>query len=280
MMMKNNFGKLYIVSTPIGNIKDITFRAIEVLESVDYIVCENPNNSKKLLNHYNINKKLIQLNAIIEENNTSNILNLLKNGNNIAYISDAGTPCISDPGQILVSNAIKEKIEVSVIPGASAILTSLVGSGLNIFNFTFVGFLSNKSGTRLNQLKELSKINSTLVIYESSHRILDTIKDIKQTFNNDLNICIAKELTKIHEEYIRDKIANISLDKEKVKGEFVILIENKISKENMSDDEIKEKLIKLIKEEKLTNKEAILKISKDYNINKNIVYKLSLDIKK
>lgn len=279
-MMKNNFGKLYIVSTPIGNIKDITFRAIEVLESVDYIVCENPNNSKKLLNHYNINKKLIQLNAIIEENNTSNILNLLKNGNNIAYISDAGTPCISDPGQILVSNAIKENIEVSVIPGASAILTSLAGSGLNISNFTFVGFLSNKSGTRLNQLKELSKINSTLVIYESSHRILDTIKDIKQTFNNDLNICIAKELTKIHEEYIRDKIANISLGKEKVKGEFVILIENKISKENMSDDEIKEKLIKLIKEEKLTNKEAILKISKDYNINKNIVYKLSLDIKK
>lgn len=279
-MMKNNFGKLYIVSTPIGNIKDITFRAIEVLESVDYIVCENPNNSKKLLNHYNINKKLIQLNAIIEENNTSNILNLLKNGNNIAYISDAGTPCISDPGQILVSNTIKENIEVSVIPGASAILTSLAGSGLNISNFTFVGFLSNKSGTRLNQLKELSKINSTLVIYESSHRILDTIKDIKQTFNNDLNICIAKELTKIHEEYIRDKIANISLNKEKVKGEFVILIENKISKENMSDNEIKEKLIKLIKEEKLTNKEAIIKISKDYNINKNIVYKLSLDIKK
>lgn len=279
-MMKNNFGKLYIVSTPIGNIKDITFRAIEVFESVDYIVCENPNNSKKLLNHYNINKKLIQLNAIIEENNTSNILNLLKNGNNIAYISDAGTPCISDPGQILVSNAIKENIEVSVIPGASAILTSLVGSGLNISNFTFVGFLSNKSGTRLNQLKELSKINSTLVIYESSHRILDTIKDIKQTFNNDLNICIAKELTKIHEEYIRDKIANISLDKEKAKGEFVILIENKISKENMSDNEIKEKLIKLIKEEKLTNKEAILKISKEYNISKNIVYKLSLDIKK
>ena len=279
-MMKNNFGKLYIVSTPIGNIKDITFRAIEVLENADYIVCENPNNSKKLLNHYNINKKLIQLNAIIEENNTSNILNLIKNGNNIAYISDAGTPCISDPGQILVSNAIKENIEVSVIPGASAILTSLVGSGLNVSNFTFVGFLSNKSGTRLNQLKELSKINSTLVIYESSHRILDTIKDIKQTFNNDLNICIAKELTKIHEEYIGDKIANISLDKEKVKGEFVILIENKISKENLNNDEIKEKLIKLIKEEKLTNKEAILKISKDYNISKNIVYKLSLDIKK
>ena len=279
-MMKNNFGKLYIVSTPIGNIKDITFRAIEVLENANYIVCENPNNSKKLLNHYNINKKLIQLNAIIEENNTSNILNLIKNGNNIAYISDAGTPCISDPGQILVSNAIKENIEVSVIPGASAILTALVGSGLNISNFTFVGFLSNKSGTRLNQLKELSKINSTLVIYESSHRILDTINDIKQTFNNDLNICIAKELTKIHEEYIRDNIANISLDKEKAKGEFVILIENKISKENLSDNEIKEKLIKLIKDEKITNKEAILKISKDYNINKNIVYKLSLDIKK
>lgn len=279
-MMKNNFGKLYIVSTPIGNIKDITFRAIEVLENADYIVCENPNNSKKLLNHYNINKKLIQLNAIIEENNTSNILNLIKNGNNIAYISDAGTPCISDPGQILVNNAIKENIEVSVIPGASAILTALVGSGLNISNFTFVGFLSNKSGTRLNQLKELSKINSTLVIYESSHRILDTIKDIKQTFNNDINICIAKELTKIHEEYIRDNIANISLDKEKAKGEFVILIENKITKENLSNDEIKEKLIKLIKDEKITTKEAILKISKDYNINKNIVYKLSLDIKK
>ena len=279
-MMKNNFGKLYIVSTPIGNIKDITFRAIEVLENADYIVCENPNNSKKLLNHYNINKKLIQLNAIIEENNTSNILNLIKNGNNIAYISDAGTPCISDPGQILVNNAIKENIEVSVIPGASAILTALVGSGLNISNFTFVGFLSNKSGTRLNQLKELNKINSTLVIYESSHRILDTINDIKQIFNNDINICIAKELTKIHEEYIRDNIANISLDKEKAKGEFVILIENKITKENLNNDEIKEKLIKLIKEEKLTNKEAILKISKDYNINKNIVYKLSLDIKK
>lgn len=277
----NNNPILYIVSTPIGNLKDITFRAIETLNYVDYIVCENPNNSKKLLSFYNINKKLIQLNSLQESDNSINIINILNNGNNVAYISDAGTPCISDPGNILILNCIKNNIKIEVIPGASALLTSLVGSGLDLSNFTFIGFLSSKKGTKINQLKQYSKINSTLIFYESSHRILETLSIIKEIFNKDNKICIAKELTKIHETYYRYKINDLDISSINDKGEFVIIIENKINNTiNITNEEIYKLLYDLIYINNQTKKEAISFLVKKYNLSKNLVYKISLILKK
>lgn len=282
-MKSNNFGTLFLVSTPIGNLKDITLRAIETLSNVDIIVCENPSSSLKLLNVLNIkNKKLIQLNAIIERKNTSNIISILKQGKNIAYISDAGTPLISDPGNILVNDCINNEINISPIPGANAILPALIGSGINSDDFTFIGFLSNKKNTKTKQIKQLLQYKNTIIFYESSHRINETLEILKEVFPKDNKICIARELTKLHEEYIRDTISNITLSDEQSKGEFVIVLEaanlENQSSETLSDEDILNKLKDLIANNKLSKKEAIKQISKEYNISKNKVYSISLKI--
>lgn len=282
-MKSNNFGTLFLVSTPIGNLKDITLRAIETLSNVDIIVCENPSSSLKLLNALNIkNKKLIQLNAIIERKNTSNIISILKQGKNIAYISDAGTPLISDPGNILVNDCINNEINISPIPGANAILPALIGSGINSDDFTFIGFLSNKKRAKTKQIKQLLQYRNTIVFYESSHRINETLEILKEVFPKDNKICIARELTKLHEEYIRDTISNITLSDEQSKGEFVIVLEaanlENQSSETLSDEDILNKLKDLITNNKLSKKEAIKQISKEYYISKNKVYSISLKI--
>lgn len=283
-MKNNNFGTLFLVSTPIGNLKDITLRAIETLSSVEILVCENPNNSLKLLNALNIkNKKLIQLNAIIERNNTSNIISLLKDGKNIAYISDAGTPLISDPGSILVNDCIKENIKITAIPGANAILPALIGSGINCDDFTFVGFLSNKKSVKRKQIEDLKNIQNTIIFYESSHRIIETIDILKEIFPLNNKICIARELTKIHEEYIRGNIKDISLSDEQTKGEFVIILEPFLDDDDLSLDLSDEQIILLLKQEisnnKVTKKEAIKIVSSKYKINKNKVYSISLKLR-
>lgn len=282
-MKSNNFGTLFLVSTPIGNLKDITLRAIETLSNVDIIVCENPSSSLKLLNALNIkNKKLIQLNAIIERKNTSNIISILKQGKNIAYISDAGTPLISDPGNILVNDCINNEINISPIPGANAILPALIGSGINSDDFTFIGFLSNKKSAKTKQIKQLLQYKNTIIFYESSHRINETLEILKEVFPKDNRICIARELTKLHEEYIRDTISNITLSDEQSKGEFVIVLEaanlENQSSETLSDEDILNKLKDLITNNKLSKKEAIKQISKENNISKNKVYSISLKI--
>lgn len=220
-------GILYIVPTPIGNLKDITFRAIDTLKSVDLIACEDKRKSSILLNHYDIKNNLISYHEHNEHNKTLEIINLLLSGKNIALISDAGTPLISDPGYKLIDEAIKKGINVVPLPGPSAVITALSASGFPVHNFTFLGFPPHKKG-RKTFIEKMLKINGTIILFESVHRIEKLFKEIKQYHDKNLDICIARELTKIHEEFIRTDLDSIEviLSKIKRKGEFVILINN------------------------------------------------------
>ena len=216
---------LYIVTTPIGNLKDITLRAIEVLKSVDLIACEDTRHSRILLKHYGINTpttSYFQHNRFIK---ARYLLEKLKGGADIALISDAGTPGILDPGYHLINLAIKNNIPVSAIPGPTALIIALVLSGKPTHRFIFEGFLSNKRLTRQNRLKELKQLDCTIVFYESPHRILATLKDIQDIFG-DVEIAIARELTKKFEEVKRLKVSEAlnSFRQTKVRGEFVVVI--------------------------------------------------------
>jgi len=216
---------LYIVATPIGNLKDITFRAVEVLKSVDLIACEDTRHTKILLDHYNIKTSttsFYQHNRFIKG---EYLLKLLQEGKNIALVSDAGMPGILDPGYNLINSAIKNNIEMTVIPGASAFVNALVLSGKPAHEFIFAGFLPNRTQARQNRLKRLARAKLTLVIYESCHRILATLEDILAVFG-DKEIAVARELTKKFEEIKRAKTSQIIayFQKNKPRGEFIVII--------------------------------------------------------
>jgi 16S rRNA (cytidine1402-2'-O)-methyltransferase len=218
-------GKLYIVSTPIGNLGDITLRCIETLKIVDFIACEDTRVTKKILNHYSINSNLITYNNINEKRETAKLITRLQKGENLALVADAGTPCISDPGYRLVHACHLDNIEVVSIPGASSVVSALSISGLPTDSFYFCGFLPRKKG-RKTKLEFLTSLPTTVIIYESPHRILKTLKDIN-SYMGDRFISICREITKIYEEVIFGKVSTI-IDKleqkNSIKGEFVILI--------------------------------------------------------
>ncbi|MCX5711108.1 MAG: 16S rRNA (cytidine(1402)-2'-O)-methyltransferase [Candidatus Omnitrophica bacterium] len=216
---------LYIVATPIGNLKDITFRAVEVLKSVDVIACEDTRHTKILLNHYGIKTPTTSFFQHNRFTKGEYLLGLLKEGKNIALVSDAGTPGILDPGYNLINLAIENKIPMTVIPGASAFINALVLSGRPAHEFVFAGFLPNRSGARQNKLKELAKFKKTIVFYESCHRILGTLEDIEKIFG-DREIIVARELTKKFEEITRAKPAEIfaKFQKNPPRGEFCVVI--------------------------------------------------------
>ena len=218
---------LYIISTPIGNLEDITLRALNILKNVDIIACEDTRHSLKLLNHYEIKKHIITHHSYNEKKSCKGIIKLLKDGKSVALITDGGTPCISDPGFLLVKKCREIDINVSAIPGASAFLTLLASSGFRSDNFFFHGFLSTKEGRRKKELIRMSLIKATHIIYESPHRITKCIDNINEIFPEKL-ICIGKELTKNNEEIIIgdcNKIKN-ELIKKKIRGEYTILIAN------------------------------------------------------
>ena len=264
--------KLYLVVTPIGNLNDISYRAVETLNKVDFIACENPNNSLKLLQNFNISKKLIQVNAVHEQEMSNNILNLLKEGNDVAFISDAGFPCISDPGSTLVKLCVENDIEITTVGGNNAALNALIGSNISTTRFTFVGFLSSKAGTLKNELENYKNRCETLIFYESSHRIVDTLNIMYQVFG-ERNVCVAKELTKMFETFIRFKLReNITLTSDQQKGEFVIILEGNKNTE-ISYDLLLEKVNELIKLG-VSTKSACEFIAKENNISKNTLYKL------
>lgn len=220
-------GKLYIVSTPIGNLDDITFRAIEVLKNVDLIACEDTRRTMILLEKFGIKKKLLSYYSYNEKQRAEELISNLKSGKNIALVSDSGTPGISDPGYIIIRKAIEENITVIPIPGPTAFVTALVASGLPMDEFVFVGFLPHKKG-RKTKLQKLAQEERTLILYESPHRILKTLNEMLEIFG-DREIAVAKELTKIHEEFFRGKISEVlkKLTPDKIKGEFVIVISGK-----------------------------------------------------
>lgn len=230
--------KLYIVPTPIGNLKDITFRAIETLKSVDFILTEDTRQSSKLLKHYDIDKKMIPYNVVNEDKINEKIIKLIKNSGKVALISDAGTPGISDPGYLLIKSCIKENIDIECLPGPSAFIPALVMSGLPMNNFVFEGFLPHKKG-RKKKLELLSKEKRTIILYESPHRINKLLNEIYKYFGKDRRISVSREISKKFEETLRAKVSEIiDLFKNKtVKGEFVVIIEGKRSNRKQKDEQ-------------------------------------------
>ncbi|MGB5850149.1 MAG: 16S rRNA (cytidine(1402)-2'-O)-methyltransferase [Ignavibacteriaceae bacterium] len=220
-------GKLYIVSTPIGNLKDITLRALETLEDVEFILCEDTRISSRLLKHYNISKELISFNAVSEKKKIPNVIARIKSGDNCALVSDAGTPTISDPGVRLISEAIIEQIDVVPVPGSSAVITALTICGLPTDSFIFEGFLPQKKG-RQKKLKDLSEEKRTIIIYESTYRIKKLVDELDE-YMPKRYVVVCRELTKKFEETWRgypNKIKEV-IDEKIFKGEFVVVISPK-----------------------------------------------------
>ena len=271
-------GILYLVATPIGNLEDITFRAIRILKEVDLIAAEDTRQTLKLLNYYEINKPLISYHRHNEEIKQEVLIEKLKEGKNIALVSDAGTPVISDPGEVIVKEAIKENIEVIPIPGACALVNALIASGLDTKEFSFYGFLSLNKKLRKEKLQEIKRENKTIILYEAPHKLTSTLKDLEQILENR-QIVVARELTKIHEEFIRGTVSEILEKYPEPKGEHIILIEgNEIKEETEEEKLIKEMTIeehyKYYEKQGLTKNEIIKKIAKDKGVSKNEIYQM------
>lgn len=223
-------GVLYIVATPIGNLKDITLRALEVLKEVDVVLCEDTRHTLKLLSHYEIKKRLVSVHARNEKIACNGVLSLLQEGKNVAYVSDAGTPTISDPGSILVNEARQKGIKVIPIPGCSAFATLLSVSGIFDKSILFEGFLSPKPGRRKRRLTDLMMCDSAIVLYESPYRIVKLLKDIAE-IDGSRNVVVGKELTKVHENVIvgrADELFEMFSSLENIKGEFSLLISARV----------------------------------------------------
>lgn len=265
-------GKLYLVATPIGNLEDITLRAIRILKEVDVIAAEDTRHSLKLLNHLEISKPLISYHRHNEDIKTDLLINKLLNGENIALITDAGTPAVSDPGEFIVKEAIKNNIEIIPIPGACALINALITSGLNTKEFAFYGFLPLNKKLRTIKLEELKKETKTMIIYEAPHKISNTLNDIYKNLG-DVNIVLARELTKIHEEFIRGKISEIIEIVKELKGEMIILIEGNCEVEETKNIEMTiEEQYDFYEKQGLSKNEIIKKIAKDNGVSKNEIY--------
>ncbi len=218
---------LFVVPTPIGNLEDITLRAIRILQEVDTIVCEDTRQTIKLLSHLKISKPLVSFYTQNQLKRIPQIISMLENGKNIALVSDCGTPAISDPGYYLIKEAIDKNINVVPLPGACALITALVGSGLTTDSFVFLGFLKKKTGKMKKKLEQAKSIQKTIVFYESPHRILKTLEVCKEVFGENTKVVLARELTKKFEEFIRGTIKEVieNMSKRDILGEFIVLIE-------------------------------------------------------
>ena len=267
-------GKLYLVATPIGNLEDITLRAIRILKEVDYIAAEDTRNTLKLLNHFEIKKPLISNHRHNEEDRENTLICKLKEGKNIAVVSDAGTPGISDPGEVIVKRAIEEDIEVIPIPGACAAINALIASGLDTKEFVFVGFLPLNKKLRKEKLEEIKKENKTCILYEAPHKMKDTLNDLK-SYIARRKVVLAREITKIHEEFIRGDILDIIEKSENLKGEMILIIEGgiKTDENNLLNNLSLEEHYKVYEKQGLDKKEIIKKIAKDRGVSKNEIYK-------
>jgi 16S rRNA (cytidine1402-2'-O)-methyltransferase len=221
--------KLFIVSTPIGNYEDITLRAIKVLKEVDFIICEEFKEARRLLSQYQIEKELVSLNEHNEEESSQEIISRLKTGQIAALISDCGTPLFSDPGKYLIQLCISEKIDLIPVPGANSLLPALVGSGFNLDKFYYAGWLSPKTEIRKNELIRLKAIKELIVIMETPYRLKTILADIEKIFNPSTQICVSFNLTLPTEKYYRGTISQVLkiVEEQKLKGEFVLLINNR-----------------------------------------------------
>lgn len=268
-------GILYIVATPIGNLEDITLRALRVLKEVDAIAVEDTRHSLKLLNHYGISKPLISYWSEKEKVKAEEIINRLKSGLSIALISDAGTPGISDPGSLLIRRAIDEAIDIIPVPGPSAFVVALSVSGLPTDEFVFVGFLPQKKSQRQKKLKELSFLQMTLIFYEAPHRLIESLLDMLEILGNR-KVSLIKEITKIHEEIIRGDIKEVTeiLKNKKIAGEYVIVVEGMKEKALTMEEALSE--IKILMKKGKGRKDAVKIVADEYGISKKELYERSL----
>lgn len=274
----NNKSTLYIVATPIGNMSEFTPRAIEVLKSVSLIACEDTRTSKILLNRFDINTPLASYHKFNEKESVEKFLSVLEQGKDIALISDAGYPLVSDPGSVLVEKVLEHGYNVTSVSGASAFLNALVSSGFSLSKFTFIGFLDSKKTARRKELMELKKNKETLIFYESPHRVEETLVDMLEILG-DRRTVLARELTKKFEEYIRGTISEILKDTSNLKGEMVIVVEGDNSfEEVISDEIIIEKIKELLKEGK-KSKDILDVVCNKYDLKKNYVYDLLCEVK-
>ena len=266
---------LYLVATPIGNLQEVSPRTIEVLSSVDLIACEDTRVTGKLLSLLGIKKELVSLREHNEVSVSQEVVRKILSGTKVAYMSDAGYPCISDPGSKLVRICLENEINVAPISGPNAALNALVASGLCEDHFYFHGFLNAKESVRLEELRTLAQRKETLIFYESPHRIQKTLEDLFEVFGNR-KACLARELTKKHEEFIRCGLeAMAKIDPETLKGEMVIVVEGASGEEKpiVGDAELL-KMVKSMVESGMSTKDAIKKVSEITKINKNAIYKI------
>ena len=278
-------GKLYLVPTPIGNLKDITLRALETLQEADVIAAEDTRQTLKLLNHFEIKKSLISYHKFNEQIKSDKIIDLLLEGKNVALVSDAGTPGISDPGSVIVQRCIEKMIDFEVLPGATAITTALVYSGLDTTKFLFRGFLPRENKERKVIVNELLQSQETLIFYEAPHRLIDTLTFLQEVFG-DRKIAVCRELTKMYEEIYRGTIkeAVLYFMEKRPRGEFVLVLEGKKleeikeeQRETWVDLSIEEHILKYINDG-INKKDAIKLVAKERELPKSEVYKFSTNI--
>ena len=276
-MKEEKKGILYIVATPIGNLEDITLRAIKTLKEVDLIVAEDTRHTLKLLNHLEISKPLISYHRHNEDVKTEILIKELKQGKNLALVSDAGTPGICDPGEEVIKRCIEEEIKIVPIPGACAMINALICSGLDTKEFAFIGFLPLNKKNRKEKLEEIQNETKTTILYEAPHKLETTLKDLREIIG-DRKIVLAREITKIHEEYLRENIDELIEKAKDIKGEIVLILEG--AKKNEEEPWTKvsiEEHYKYYEEKGLNKKEIIKQIAKDRNVNKNEIYQKFLE---
>ncbi|MBL1210094.1 16S rRNA (cytidine(1402)-2'-O)-methyltransferase [Geminocystis sp. GBBB08] len=272
-------GILYLVATPIGNLKDITFRAIETLQTVDLIAAEDTRHTAKLLHHYQIKTPTISYHQHNHQTRVTELSTKLLEGLNIALVTDAGTPCISDPGYYLVLACMEANIRVIPIPGAMAAISGLVASGLSTERFCFEGFLPTKKKLRENRLNSLKEEKRTIIFYEAPHKLEKTLADLANFFGIKRNICLARELTKIHEDFWRGNLEKAIKFYENCepKGEYTIIVEGNQEEEiTLSETEIKEEIEKLLKQG-MSKTEASQYLVKYTNLSRREIYQLMIN---
>lgn len=268
-------GTLYLVATPIGNLQDLTFRAVEILRMVDIIACEDTRYSIKLLNHFRISNRLVSYHEHNEHERADELIDKILAGSSVALISDAGTPAISDPGYVIVKTAIDAGISVVPIPGASAFVLAAIASGLSVDSLFFGGFLPSKRGDRRRRLEELASLPVTLVIYESPHRIERSLSDCLDILG-DRRAAIARELTKLHEEVLRGTLSELitQTSSSPIKGELVLVIDRPSNRMVSADTSVSiAQLVANYVSEGLDRKAAIKKAAKDRGLSKSEAYR-------
>ena len=291
---------LYLVATPIGNLGDITLRALEVLRGVDRIACEDTRQTQKLLNHFEIAKPTISCHEHNEHTRATELIQNIKAGKAVALVSDAGTPGVSDPGSWLVREAIAAGVPVFPIPGANAAISALIASGLPTDEFQFLGFLPEKAGARRTRLEDLAKIANlaksaslaaqphetarTLIFYEAPHRLLDTLADLESIFGPQLRVVVARELTKIHEEFLRGPVAEVRSElagRDRIRGEITLLIEvptqtsSSVGEPGAANahESIAARVARMTAEGAVDEKEALKRLARELGQSKSEVYR-------